>query len=62
MAVLAMERQAREIILRLGKIRFGPPTEKQAAILARIQNLPRLDRLALRLLKVNTWDALLKGR
>lgn len=59
---LAKERFAREWLLAQGQVRFGPPTEEQAAKLAAIENLPRLNRLALRLLKVKSWDALLKGR
>jgi hypothetical protein len=59
---LAMERKAREWLLKQGTELFGLPTPDQAAKLAAIENLPRLDRLALRVLKVKTWDALLKGR
>ncbi len=56
------ERQARDMLTTQGTIRFGPPTEEQAAKLAAIENLPRLNRLAARLLKVKSWDALLRGR
>ena len=59
---LAMERQMRETLLNMGTVKFGPPTPDQAAKLAAIENLPRLNRLAVRLLKVDSWDALLKGR
>lgn len=59
---LAMERQSRDILLKQGTVKFGAPTPDQAAKLAAIENLPRLDRLAVRLLKVDSWDALLKGR
>jgi hypothetical protein len=59
---LAKERFARELLLKQGTELFGPPTPDQAAKLATIENLPRLDRLALRVLKVKSWDALLKGR
>lgn len=59
---LAKEKYAREMLLMQGTIRFGPPTQEQAEKLAAIENLPRLNRLAARLLKVNSWDALLKGR
>jgi hypothetical protein len=59
---LAMERRSREIIQKLATAQFGPPTDQQAAKLAAIDNLARLDRLALRLLKVASWDELLKGR
>ena len=59
---LAMERKSREIIRKQATARFGPPTNDQAAKLAAIDNLARLDRLVMRLLKVTSWDALLKGR
>ena len=59
---LAMERHMREVLLKQGTVKFGPPTDEQAAKLAGIDNLARLDRLAVRLLKVDSWDALLRGR
>ncbi len=59
---LAMERKLREVLHRMGTTKFGAPTPDQAAKLAAIENLPRLERLAVRLLKVDSWDALLKGR
>ncbi len=62
MEQIAMERQTREIISTLGTDRFGAPTAEQAERLAAIENLPRLNRLVRRLLKVSSWDALLKGR
>lgn len=52
----------REVLLKLGTEKFGVPTERQARQLSRIDDLERLDRLALRLIKVDTWAALLKGR
>jgi len=62
MEKLAEERRARHIVQKQANARFGPPTDEQAAKLAAIDNLDRLDRLALRLPNVNSWDALLKGR
>ena len=62
MESLAEERRARHIVRKLGETKFGPPTDAQAAKLAAIDDLDRLDRLAVRLLKVDSWDALLKGR
>lgn len=59
---LAKEKHGREIVEKLATAQFGAPTAEQAAKLAAIDNLPKLDRLALRVLKVNSWDALLKGR
>ena len=59
---LANERMLRGILLRQGTLKFGPPTDEQAAKLAGIDKLDRLDRLAVRLIKVDSWDALLRGR
>lgn len=59
---LATIRYARLMIGKQGTAKYGPPTDAQAAKLAAIDNLDRLNRLALRLLKVDSWDALLKGR
>ena len=54
--------QLRETLLKQGKARFGTPTAEQANKIKAIDDLARLDRLAVRLLKVNTWDELLRGR
>lgn len=54
--------QLHETLLKLGKARFGAPTAEQANRVKAIQDQARLDRLTLRLLKVNTWDELLRGR
>jgi len=62
MESLAEERRARHIVLKLAIAKSGPPTDAQAAKLAAIDNLDRLDRLALRLLKVDSWAALLKAK
>jgi len=59
---LAKERNLREVLLDMGREKYGEPTPEQAAKLAAIDNLPRLKRLAVRLIRVNSWDALLKGR
>lgn len=55
-------RKAREMILMLGTVKFGPPTDAQKQKLESIRVEDRLDRLGLRLLKVDSWDALLRGR
>ncbi len=52
----------KETILVLGEQRFGHPTDEQKRKLEAIEELARLKRLTVRLLKVNDWDALLKGR
>lgn len=59
---LAKERHMRRLLLKLGTDQLGPPTDEQAAKLAAIENLGRLDRLVARLFTVKTWDALLRGR
>ena len=53
---------ARDLLLKQATAKFGPPTEEQAAKLAAIFDRPRLERLAVRLIKVDSWDALLRGR
>jgi hypothetical protein len=58
----AKERQTREILLEQGTAKFGAPTEEQAARLEKIDGLPRLKRMAVKLLSVDSWDALLRVR
>ena len=54
--------QARKILLRQGRTLFGKPSSEQKSQLEAIENLPRLNRLFMRTLKVKSWDALLRGR
>lgn len=54
--------QLHETLLKQGKVKFGTPTAEQANRVKAIQDLARLDRLTVRLVKVNTWDELLRGR
>jgi hypothetical protein len=58
----AKEKELREVLLMQGTAKFGAPTEEQAAKLAAVDNLSRLRRLGVRLIKVDSWDALLRGR
>ncbi len=51
-----------KLILRQGSTLFGAPSPEQESQLRAIENLPRLDRLLSRTLKVKSWDALLRGR
>jgi hypothetical protein len=51
---------AHSIILKQGGVRFGDPTEKQAAKLKAIEDLERLDRMAVKLLDAKGWDAVLR--
>ncbi|MBY0512654.1 MAG: hypothetical protein K2P78_01930 [Gemmataceae bacterium] len=59
---LGRQKLTRDMIRKLGTVKFGEPTDAEAAKLAAVDNLPRLERLAIRLLKVDSWDALLRGR
>ena len=59
---LANERHMRDLLLKMGTAKFGPPTDDQAAKLAGIDKLDWLDQLVARLFKVNTWDGLLRAR
>ena len=52
----------RKLILQQGSSLLGTPTPGQEAQLEAIENLPRLNRLLSRTLKVKSWDALLRGR
>ena len=52
----------RKLILQQGNSLLGTPTPGQEAQLEAIENLPRLNRLLSRTLKVKSWDALLRGR
>jgi len=50
----------RELILKLGQKQMGKPTEKQAAKLQGIEDLERLDRIALKAPTAKSWDSLLR--
>ena len=52
-------REARSIILRQGRKRFGPPAPETVAILDAISSRDALERLSERLLDVETWSELL---
>ena len=52
-------KEARDLILRLGRKRFGPPAAPAAAALAAIDSVERLEQLAERLLEAESWDELL---
>ena len=52
----------KRVLLKQGRELFGEPTPEQAQKLQAIDDLPRLERLVSRVLKVKTWDALLRGR
>jgi len=52
--------EARSLILRLGRKRFGELSRERAERLAAITDPDQLDRMAERLLDVETWDELLQ--
>jgi hypothetical protein len=54
--------RSHKMLLKMGKVKFGQPTPDQANKLRAIEDLDRLERLAVRLLRVDSWDALLRGR
>jgi hypothetical protein len=60
-AILAEGRvkEAKAILLRMGRKRFGPPDEQTAAALERISSISRLEALSERLLDAAGWDDLL---
>jgi predicted transposase YdaD len=51
--------EARKLILRLGRQRFGPPSETVTAVLSGMTDLERLERISDRLLVVSNWQELL---
>jgi hypothetical protein len=51
--------EARYILLRVGRRRFGPPAPQTLAAIEAIAELERLDLLIDRLLDVTGWDELL---
>lgn len=53
-------REARDILLRVGRKKFGPPTAEQEAAMNAITDRGRLEALTEKLLDVATWDDLLR--
>jgi len=51
--------ETRDILLRLGRKRFGPPNEHVQTTIQAISSRERLEALSERLLDVTTWQALL---
>lgn len=52
--------EARELILRQGRKKFGPPSAEQEALMRSVNDLTRLEAMSERLLDVSSWDDLLK--
>jgi hypothetical protein len=55
-------KEARKILLTLGTDKFGAPTKRVKAAIQGSEDLPRLERMAMRLLTANSWDELLETR
>ena len=51
--------EARTILLRLGRKKFGPPDARVEAQIAAVEDFDRLDKLICRLLDVASWEELL---
>ena len=51
--------EARKIVLRLGRNRFGPPDARVTAAVEAIADVERLEELGERLLSAASWDELL---
>jgi hypothetical protein len=52
-------REARRIVLDLGRIRLGPPGEETVAVIEALTDLDRLEELSLRVLDATIWAELL---
>lgn len=52
--------EARRLLLRQGRIRFGSPDSSSEAALAALTDLDRLERLSEQLLQVSSWKELLE--
>lgn len=53
-------REARSILLRIGRRRLGPPPSDVLATLEAVDDLPRIESLAERVMDVSSWTELLK--
>lgn len=51
---------AHRMILKQGQAKFGEPSEKQKNKLNKIEDIKRLDRIAMKVLTAKSWDALLR--
>jgi hypothetical protein len=54
--------EARKLLLRQGRRKFGPPAAEVEATIQAIDDLDRLERMSERLLDVTTWQELLATR
>ena len=51
--------EARAILMRLGSLRFGPPSDDTQAYIEALNTPERLEQMTEKLLKVESWDELL---
>ncbi len=51
--------KSRKMLLRLGRLRLGPPEEKVEVAVQAINDVDHLERLAERVLEVSNWQELL---
>ena len=54
-------RGERNVIIKMGTRRFGPPSDEVLEHLSKIESLEILEALSLRLLEVESWTELLDG-
>ena len=59
--VKGMVEEARKIILRLGRIRFGDGGDVVVSTLEALSNMEKLEELVDRVFIVSSWDELLSG-
>jgi hypothetical protein len=52
-------KEARHLVLRAGTDRFGPPDQRTAKALEKIDDLERLEELVIRVGRVQSWPELL---
>ncbi len=52
-------RHAKKVVLKLGASKLGAPAKKVKAAIQELEDLPRLERMLMRLLTANTWDEVL---
>jgi predicted transposase YdaD len=55
------EKEARTLLLRLGRKRLGPPSRRINSAIKGMTDLQRIEQLTERVLDGTSWDALLDG-
>lgn len=54
-----LSKEAKKMLFLLGREKFGPPNEQTMTVIQLIEELDRLERMALQVLRVSNWDELL---